>query len=171
MSIPPAVTPDYSVFPPANIYNATYYKSTAQNLISGNTDLTFDSLGTWNNDGGYITHTNGSTDFTVVQTGLYQLEFNATILANAATWAVTLKNISIDITRSPIAEQAVIVQNAVISSQSNYGQGLSTTYYLKTGDVINLRVGNSFTTGTPTASGLTSTFDLNTFFTWRFITT
>ena len=160
-----------SVYPPsaAAPKQATYYNSTAQNLTSGNTDLSFDSTGSWNNDGGYITHTSGTADFTVVQTGLYQLEFNATILANGATWTNTLKSIGIDITRSPIAEQAIIAQSANIASANNYAQAVSATYYLVAGDVINLRISNTYATGTPTAPGVLNTFDLNNFFTWRFI--
>lgn len=154
---------------PAAVKQATYYKTAAQNLTSGNTDITFDATGSWNNDGGYITHTNGTTDFTVVQTGLYQLGFNATILVNTATWATTTnRNIGIDITRSPTAEQAVI-QNSALQGVQNYTQSTSGYYYLLAGDVINLRVGNTFTGGPPQAQGIANTFDLNTFFTWTFI--
>ena len=154
------------------VYQATYYKTTAQNLVSGNTDITFDGTGAWNNTGGYITHTNGTTDFTVVQTGLYQLEFNAVILLNNGTWTTTNnKTINIDITRPSIPEQALVTTSALQGSQ-NYGQSICGTIYLVAGDVINLRLGNVYTGGTPTppqAQGLQNTFDLNTFFTWRFI--
>jgi hypothetical protein len=159
--IPPVVNPTRQ---------ATYYKSVAQNLTSGNTDLTFDLSGAWNNADGYITHTDGTADFTVVQTGLYQLEFNAFILANGATWGTgSNRTISIDITRSPTAEQAIIAQSFLSASAVNYSQGVSATYYLTAGDVINLRLNGTFATATATASGVTSTFDLNTFFTWRYI--
>jgi hypothetical protein len=121
----------------------------------------------WNNTGGYITHTNGSTDFIVQQTGLYQLEFNATI--TAATWTDILKQISIDITRSPLTEQVTIAQNASIPTARNYGQSVSVIFYLVTGDIINCRVVNTYTSGTPQAVGFTNTFDLNTWFTWKFI--
>jgi hypothetical protein len=154
---------------PLAVKQATYYKSVAQNLTSPNTDVTFDSTGAWNNDGGYITHTNGTTDFTVVQTGLYQLEFSTSILANGGTWTATTKAVFIDITRSPTAETAIIGQSAVINSGANYSQQVSATYYLVAGDVINLRINNTILSGTPTAQGLTTTFDLNTFFTWRYI--
>jgi len=154
---------------PIAVRQATYYKSVAQNLTSPNTDVTFDSTGAWNNAGGYITHTNGTTDFTVVQTGLYQLEFSTSILANGGTWTATTKTVFIDITRSPTAETAIIGQSAVINSGANYSQQVSATYYLVAGDVINLRINNTILTGTPTAQGVTTTFDLNTFFTWRFI--
>jgi hypothetical protein len=153
------------------VYQATYYKSTVQNLASGNTDITFDLTGAWNNDGGYITHTNGTTDFTVVQAGVYQLGFNATILVNNGTWGSTNRNIGIDITRSPTAEQAVI-QNSALQAVQNYTQSTSGVYYLQAGDIINLRVGNAWSGGVPTppqAQGLANTFDLNTFFTWVYL--
>jgi len=155
---------------PVAVKQATYYNSVAQNLTSGATDLTFDSTGAWNNADGYITHTSGTADFTVVQAGLYQLEFNATINANGATWTTTTnKTLAIDITRSPTAEQAIVAQASLIASGTNYSQGVSATYYLEAGDVINLRIQNTFATATATAVGITNTFDLGTFFTWRFI--
>jgi hypothetical protein len=159
------------------VYQATYYKS-ANQLLSGpnapgNTDITFDVKASWNNDGGYITHTNGTTSFTVVRTGLYYLEFNANIQGTGVAWTGS-KQVNIDITRSPIVEQAVIQQSATQNSGTDYGQSVSATFYLVAGDVINLRISNIWTSSatplaTPNARGLSSTFDLNTFFTWRFI--
>jgi hypothetical protein len=155
-----------------SVYSAQYYKTTAQNLTSGNTDITFDGTSAWNLTGGYITHTNGTTDFTVVQSGVYQLEFNATILINNGTWPNTSnKNIAIDITRPSLAEQTVLTNSALMGNQS-YAQSICGTYYLVAGDIINLRIGNTFTftVGTPPqVQQFLNTFDLNTFFTWRFI--
>jgi hypothetical protein len=154
-------------FPP--VYQATYYKTANQNLTSGNTDITFDAVGGWNNDGGYITHISNTTDFTVVQKGLYQLEFAFLCLQNSATWTTTTnKVVAIDITRSPIAELAVIAQSS-LQAVGGYNQTLNTTFYLNAGDVINCRVSNTFTLGPPQASGVTNTFDLNTFFQWTYI--
>ena len=156
------------------VYQATYYKNSDQNLTSPTTDVTFDEDGTWNNTGGYITHEGGTTDFTVGITGLYQLEFNANIIAvgTGSSWTSLNKTISVDITRSPEAEVFAIQQSASISSGANYSQSLSCTFRLLPNDVINCRISNNFTagvTGPPYARGLTNTFDLNTFFTWRFI--
>ena len=152
-----------------DLYQATYYKSALQNLTSGSTDLTFDEEATWNNDNGYITHTGGTAAFTVVQAGLYQLEFNATIIANGSTWTNLLKQISVDITRSPAPEIVTIAQNGSMPSNTNYGQSLCSTFNLEAGDVINCRVSNTYATGTPYAQGVTNTIDLNTWFTWRFV--
>ena len=88
--------------PTAPLYQATYYKSVDQSLTNGSTDITFDVNAAWNNDGGYITHASGSKDFIVVQDGLYQLEWNASIVTNGASWNNSINKIlSIDITRSP----------------------------------------------------------------------
>jgi hypothetical protein len=148
--LPQGVAPEFVAYLSdiPQVYQATYYKSAVQNLASGNTDITFDLTGAWNNDGGYITQT-APTDFTVVQAGLYQLGFNATILVNNGTWVSTNRNIGIDITRSPTAEQAVI-QNSALQGVQNYTQSTSGTYYLQAGDIINLRVGNTWTGGIPT---------------------
>jgi len=144
----------------------------AQNLVSGNTDITFDLTGSWNNTGGYVTHTAGTTAFTVVQTGLYQLELNVSVLINNGTWSATVsRGIFIDITRPSIAEQSIIA-NTSLQATANYAVQSSATFYLVAGDVINCKVNNPYTLGIPTppqAQGLTNTFDLNTFFTWRFI--
>jgi hypothetical protein len=154
------------------VSQATYYMSAAQNLTSGSTDITFDEEGSWNNDNGYITHSSGTTDFTVVQAGLYQLEWNTTITANGATWATTSnKFISIDVTRSPAAEQAIIGQSAFMASGTNYSQSVCSTFDLVAGDVINCRIVNTFTGGPPQALGVANTFDLNTWFTWRYVST
>jgi hypothetical protein len=151
---------------------ATYYKSVNQNLTIPNTDITFDQTGAWNNDGGYITHISGTTNFTVVQTGLYQLEFMATILLNNGSISPTVsRGVFIDITRPSIAEQSVI-SNTGLQAVGNYSTQTIATFYLIAGDVINCRINNPYTLGIPTppqAQGVANTFDLNTFFTWRFL--
>lgn len=155
---------------PVGVFQATYYKSVQQSLVNADTDITFDLVGAWNNDGGYITHVNGTKDFTVVQTGLYQLEFNIFINANGSTWNTGVnKSVSIDITRPTIAEQAVIQNSSSVANSISYQQSVAATYYLVAGDVINLRSTLAFATATPFAVPLTNTFDLNTFFNWRFI--
>lgn len=157
-----------AIFTP--VYQSTYYKSVNQNLNNGSTDITFDVNAAWNNGGGYIAHTSGSTDFTVVQAGLYQLEWNSSIVANGSTWNTgTNKVNSIDITRSPNAEQVVISQTATTASGLNYTQSVCSTVRLEVGDIINLRVQSNFSTAIPYAQAVTSTFDLNTWFSWRFI--
>lgn len=154
------------------LYQSTYYKTTQQNLTSGSTDITFDGDATWNNPNNYITHSAGSADFVVVQSGLYQLEFNASVVANGGTWNTgTNKVVSIDITRSPIAEQVTIAQTAVTATTNDYVQSVSSTFYLEANDIINLRVQGSFATATPYVRQLTNTFDLNTWFSWRYVST
>jgi len=152
------------------VIQATYYKSANQNLTNGSTDITFDSLAAWNNPNGYITHTNGTTAFTVVQAGLYQLEWNASVLANGATWnTANSKVISVDITRAPTAEQIVIGQTAVTATTQNYTQSLCSTFYLEAGDVINCRIQGNYATATPSAAGISNTIDLGTWFSWRYV--
>jgi hypothetical protein len=156
--------------PPPAVYQATYYKSVQQNLTNPDTDITFDLTGAWNNDNGYITHVNGTKDFTVVQAGLYQLEFNISINANGATWNTGVnKVVSIDITRLLIAEQAVIQNSSAVANSLSYQQSVVTTYYLNVGDIINLRSTLAYATAIPFCVGVLNTFDLNTFFNWRFI--
>jgi len=155
---------------PVGVYQATYYKSVQQNLVNADTDITFDSTGAWNNPNGYITHVNGTKDFTVVQAGLYQLEFNISVNANGATWNTGVnKVVSIDITRPNLGEHAVIQNSSSVANSLSYQQSVVTSYYLMAGDVINLRSTLAFATATPFVIGVLNTFDLNTFFNWRFI--
>ena len=151
------------------VIQATYYKSVQQNLTNPNTDIIFDMTATWNNDNGYITHTSGTSVFTVAVAGLYQLEFNISINANGATWNTGVnKALSIDITRT--TEQAVIQNNAMVANSQSYQQAVASSFYLNVGDVINLRNTLAFASAIPFAVGVLNTFDLNTFFTWRYIT-
>jgi hypothetical protein len=156
---------------PSSLFIAQYYKSADQTLTNGNTDITFDLTQPWNNTGGYITHTDGTTDFTVVQPGLYQLEFNCGVSANGAVYnlADIGKSAGIDITRIGIAEQFVILNTALQASGANYGQSVNGTFNLEVGDIINLRIVNTYTGGPPAARGVSNTFDLNTFFTWTYL--
>lgn len=154
----------------APLYQATYYKSANQNLTNGNTDITFDQDADWNNGNGLITHTAGSADFVVTQAGLYQLEFNLSVNANAATWNTSnSKVVSIDITRSPNAEQVVIGQTALTATTQSYTQSVVSTFKLEVGDVINLRHYGNFATATPFVLGVQNTIDLNTWFSWRLL--
>jgi len=158
--------------PAAPLYQSTYYKTAQQNLNNGSTDITFEADATWNNSNGYITHSASSADFVVAQAGLFQLEFNASVAANGATWnTANSKVVSIDITRTPTAEQVTIAQTAVTATTQNYVQSVSSTFYLEVGDVINLRVQGNYATATPFVQPLANTFDLNTWFSWRYVST
>jgi hypothetical protein len=138
-------------------------------LVSGSTDITFDLTQTWNNTGGFISHTNGTANFTVNQTGLYQLEFNLTVNANSATWNTgTNKVISIDITRIGIAEVVAFGQANNTATTTNYIQSTSAIFYLNVGDIINCRCQCNFAAAIPNAAGAIG-FDLNTWFTWKYI--
>jgi hypothetical protein len=163
---------ELSIDPPP-VYQATYFKTAVQNLTSGNTDITFDGEASWNNANGYITHTNGTEDFTVVQMGLYQLEFNTLVLINNGIYsAATNKGVSIDIERTPTAEQAILSNTSSQANNLNYAQSISGRVYLNVGDIINLRIANTFAGGTPTppqAQCVQNTIDLNTFFAWTYI--
>jgi hypothetical protein len=156
---------------PTAVRQATYYKTTVQTLTSGNTDITFDAEGAWNNADGYITHVSGTADFTVVQTGLYELGFYINVITNAAVYTTTSnKTVSIDITRALIAEQGIIQNSALQATGQPFQMLVSGPFYLIAGDVINSRIFNSFTGGPPQAQCIQNTFDLNTFFTWTFVT-
>lgn len=158
--------------PRPQVYQATYYKTEIQLFPApgGNLDLTFNATAPWSNHGNYMTFAAGSANLVVAKTGLYELSFNVSVGANAATWNTgTSKSISIDITRSPESEQATIAQTAFTSSTLDYSQSVSSPYFLSEGDILNFRVASSHA-GQPTViRPLSGAFDLNTWFSWRFI--
>lgn len=150
------------------VYQGTYYKSASQNLINGNTNVTFDQTASWNNPNGYITHVSGSKDFTVVQTGLYQLEFNYAVNANGATWSGSQTKQALILVKRGTTE-GIIQNSAAIQSSISYAQLSNATYYLQTGDEVSCQIFCNFAVATPNIIGLTNSFDLNTWFSWRFI--
>jgi hypothetical protein len=157
---------------PPSVYQATYYKSAAQNLASGTTIITFNSTGAWNNPGGYITQRN-ATDFTVVNTGLYQLEFNGSVAANGTAYTTaSSKVIAINVIRGVLPSLSIAANTALQASLARYTQSVSASYYLVAGDIINLIIINTYgvTPTPPTLLGVQDTFDLNSYFSWRFIT-
>jgi hypothetical protein len=157
-------------YPPAggSVYQGTYYKSVAQVLSSGNNLITFDSTATGNNSGGYITHTNGTTTFTVTIAGLYQLELNCDVNDTNAVYTVgSNKTISVFLTRATVLKP--IIQNSALQATAQVFQmSLSSSYFLNVGDIIQLNLFNSFTGVAPSLNPV-DTFSLNTFFSWRFI--
>jgi hypothetical protein len=157
------------VVPINNLFIGQYYKTTNQNLTNGNTDITFDAIQPWSNEGGYITLANNTPNFTVNQTGIYQLELNITVNFNGATWNVAQnKVISVDITRIGITEQVAFGQANVVATGGNYIMSCSSTFYLVKGDIINCRHYSNFATATPNIAGAIG-FDLNTWFSWKYI--
>jgi len=141
------------------------------------TDMTMDGLAPWNNDGGYITHAAGSDVWTVVQPGLYQLDFHAQIIPNGAVFGTTQgKSVSIMINRPSISSAyfPLAVQQGVQGSSLPvaYGQSVILTYRLLAGDNIKLRVQNQYV-GTATSAfaqaQAVTLLDLNTFFGWVYL--
>lgn len=166
-----APTMDFSVplqIPP--VYVAQYYRSSTQQFPTGNTDVVFDESQTWNVVGDHIAHSSGSSEFTVLIAGVYQLEFAVTVLANSQTWTALTKDVSIDITRSPTAEQSILFNRFSSASGLNWANSVVGTTFLSVGDAINCRVSQTLTSGgNCIIQGLQNTFDYNTTFTWRLI--
>jgi hypothetical protein len=149
-------------------YIAQYYNSAPQNLTSGNTNLSFDSTQAWNNDGGKITHTNGTTTFQVQDNGIYQLEFKTVVSTTGTTLSgTTNRNIAVDVTRGGTSSE--IQTSAFTAPSLAYAQSVCGTVQLLAGDVLTLRLQCIFTGTAPQALGVLNVFDYNTAFTWTFV--
>jgi hypothetical protein len=160
------VVPGANPCAPSDLFIGSYYKSVNQTGISGTTNVTFDLTQSWNNTGGYITHTNGSADFTVVKPGLYQVEFALLVTGNSATWS-TQKQASINIVRG--INNAILQQSTTVPSGNGYGIQVTGTLYLLSGDVVRCLNVGSLTSGNVLINGLQNVFDYNTTFTWTFL--
>jgi hypothetical protein len=147
---------------------ATYYKDTSQNFPSGDTSITFELLKSWS-DTTLITQTS-PTDFTVNQSGIYQLELNVTISnLSGSTWTNFSKYIQITLNRNG-TDRTIGAQFGYANSGSNFILSLSLTYELLENDIINLKVISFHTSNLSISSpNPFDTFDLNTYFTWRAI--
>lgn len=151
------------------LFIGQYYRSSGEVLSSGVDTITFTNDQTWNNNPGYITWTTAGGqggNFTVVQAGVYQVEFALTILGAAATWTGQRAG-SINILRG--TNQSILQQNQTPLSGQGYAIQVVGTLRLNAGDVITCVHSGTNTSGLVTAQGLANTFDYNTTFTWTFL--
>ena len=153
---------------PPEPFIGQYYKTTTQNAPTGTTEVTFDAEVNWNNTNGYITHTNGTADFSCQQAGVYQLELNLFMSANGSTWTTLAKDVAINITRIAIAEQQILRNRFSVATSIDWSNTLVGTVELQAGDIVQCVVTQTVT-GTPRIQGLLNTFDYNTTFTFTYV--
>jgi len=160
----------YSVPPSSEPSVALFSSSIAKNLSGGGTTLGFNTNASWNSPIVLNTYDSGAntSTFTIGASGLYQLEVNASIAANGATWAVPLRSLSVLLTRGgTLVTMAASTVN--ISSGVNYTIHSSSVFPFLVGDTIQMSLTGAISTGTPTVLGTANTFDLNTWVTFQYI--
>ena len=178
-TVPSATPINWSPFPPP-VKQATYFKSANQLLTTGSLNvISFDSTGTWNNTGGYITQVavvapTLPTQFLVNRTGLYQFSVNAVVITNTTTYSATENRLlSLSLLRpSTGATNAILVFQGLTATNRTYGQSLNGSFYCLANDVLSVGVQATFTGGAPSVSGINTApnaFDLNTYFSWTYI--
>jgi len=150
----------------APLFIGQYWRVGAESLGSGVDTITFTDAQTWNNDNGYITANLPSQTFTVVQAGIYQVEFAVTIAGNGATWTGS-RSASISITRG--STQSLLQQTVNPISGQSYFMQIVGTLRLNKDDVISCVHNGTNSAGNVLAVGLQNTFDYNTTFTWTFL--
>jgi hypothetical protein len=154
------------VVPVNNLFIAQYYKSANQSKSTATTPVSFDLTQSWNNTGGYIIHVPGSSNFTVVQSGLYQVEFALTVFGNSATWNAG-KSAAINVNRG--GTQALLSTTITPPSGNGYSAQVVGTLYLQAGDILQCNLNGTLLTGSVLIAGVANVFDYNTTFTWTFI--
>jgi hypothetical protein len=150
----------------APFYVGQYYRTASETLSSGADNITFQAAQTWNNDNGYITINLPAQTFTVVQAGLYQIEFSISIAPNGATWAGG-RYAAVAVLRG--TNQSLLQQNGNPVSGNAYAMQVVGTLRLNAGDIINCVHNGNNTAGQVQARGLENGFDYNTTFTWTFL--
>jgi hypothetical protein len=154
----------------APLFIGQYYRTSGEVLVSGVDTITFQAEQTWNNNPGYITwNTVGGqgNSFTVVQPGVYQVEFALSINANGCTWSAG-RSANISVLRG--TNQSLLQQNVNPLSGIGYSIQIVGTLRLNVGDVITCSHNGVNITGPGViAVGLQNTFDYNTTFTWTYL--
>jgi len=150
----------------APLFIGQYWRVGAESLGFPSDNITFTDAQTWNNTNGYITASLPSQSFTVVQAGIYQVEFALTIAGNNATWNGS-RSASIHVTRG--TNQSLLQQSVNPLSGNSYYIQVVGTLRLNAGDVITCVHNGNNLTGNVLAVGLQNTFDYNTTFTWTFL--
>ena len=141
-----------------------YYRTTNQNLPTGNNFLLFDASKPWNSTD--FIQTDPST-FLCSTTGTYQIGLNTTILAATGTWTALLKSLIIQQDRG--GAQSVVINSMSIPSPQNYGQSASAVLDINQGDSLRFITGQTLATGSTISLGLANVFDYNTFWDYQLL--
>jgi hypothetical protein len=154
------------VVPVNNLFIGQYYKSANQTAVSGSVNVTFDRTQTWNNGSNIIQNPGSTTQFKVIQEGLYQVEFALTVFGNSATWNAG-KSASINLARG--STQSLLQTTITPPSGNGYSAQVVGTLYLLKDDILQCNLNGTLLTGTVLIAGVANVFDYNTSFTWSFI--
>jgi hypothetical protein len=139
-----------------------YYRTSNQNLPTGNNFLLFDASKLWNSTD--FVQTDPST-FLCSTTGTYQIGLNTTILAATGTWTALQKSLQISQDRG--GAQSVVINTTSIPSAQSYGQSASAVLDIDQGDKLRFITGQTLVTGSTISLGLANVFDYNTFWDYQ----
>jgi hypothetical protein len=139
-----------------------FYRSSNQNLPTGNNNLIFDSAKAWNSLD--FVQTDPST-FVCSTTGTYQIGLNTTVLAATGTWTNVIKSLTIQQDRG--GAQSVVINTTSVTSPFNYGQSASALIDINQGDSLRFITGQTLATGSTISLGLANVFDYNTFWDYQ----
>jgi hypothetical protein len=144
-----------------------FYRSSNQNLPTGNNNLIFDTAKPWNSAD--FVQTDPST-FVCSTTGTYQIQVNNTIIAATGVWTNLGKFITINQDRGGSALN-VVANSTSIPAATNYGQAAFGLIDIDQGDLLRFVTGQSLTSGSTISAGLSNVFDLNTFWDYQLLRT
>ena len=152
---------------PEGIAGTFYRGLPPQQLTSGTTTVAFQVLAPWQLSG-YL-DVSGS-GFECKIRGVYQLEANVVVQPNGSVWTNLLKGVQISVNRAG-NNQVCLANNGNISSGLPYTMQCVGTIALEVGDHVTVQVFNQFTAGPPVIDVFSTTYDLNSFFTWSLVKT
>lgn len=148
-----------------------FSKSAAENLPTGSTVIGFDTNNSVNSPiiTNQYTLVGDNSTFVVNTSGIYTVEGNISVSANGATWAVLQKTFGVQLTRGATSNILIGSVTANQTSTNNYSFHVNFTFPFLVGDQIQFVHTGTVTSGTPTALGLASGFDLNTWCVFTFV--
>jgi len=141
-----------------------YYRTSNQNLPTGNNFLIFNASKPWTSAD--FVQSDPST-FLCSTSGTYQLGVNLTVAKATGTSLILNKSLFINQDRG--GSQSVVAQSTSIPSAQDYAISLSAVLDINQGDTLRFITGQNLNAGSTISLGLLNTFDYNTFWDYQLL--
>jgi hypothetical protein len=160
---------NYSLLAIGSSYNIVggFYKTSDQSVPTGATDITWDATYAWGDALNCFTITPGSAAITCAVRGVYEIAVNMTNATGTSVSAGTnIRILSFDLTRSPNPRlNGFITSTFYNQTNTSYNQVVQGVVELLVGDVLDVRVQQSLSSGSSSVLGV-SGLDQNCWMTY-----